>query len=360
MPLPAARHSAPAGLSPVDLAAPSGWFAVATGAELPAGAVRGARVGTEQLVVWRDPAGRVVAATAWCPHLGAHLGHVGRVTGGQLECGFHGFRFDSDGTCVATGYGGRPPKSALRLHPVREVNGAVFVWYHPDGDPPSWTLPELPRDGWNAVSWRKLEIAGHPLEVTENSVDLGHFRYIHGYDAVSQLEAPNTDGAVLRARYSMSTRRRFAGVSLPPIHAEFDVAVHGLGFSVVDLHIRSLATRLRLLVLATLIAPGRVELRLGASAAHRPDGRLPVGLSALPDSWRARVVRDFTASQLRRDVGQDRVVWETKRHLPQPLVVAGDGPIMLYRRWARQFFPSGGSELLPGSVALASGEPPMA
>lgn len=335
-----ARRLASEGSLARDLPVPSGWFAVAAGSELTTGAVRAARVGPEEMVVWRGPDGRAVASSPWCPHLGAHLGHVGRVVDGQLECGFHGFRFGSDGRCVATGYGGRGPHVALGSFPVAEVNDAVFVWYHPSGAPPTWVLPELCQPGWTGVSWSRLEIGGHPLEVTENSVDLGHFRYIHGYDSVSSVEPATTDGPVLRARYSMSTRRRIGPAALPAIHTEFDVGVHGLGFSTVDLHIRSLATRMRLFVLATPLEPGRVEVRLGTTARYRPEGRLPIGLAALPDRWRARVVRDFTSLQLRGDVGQDRVVWETKRRLSQPLVVAGDGPIMLYRRWSRQFFPT--------------------
>ncbi len=62
--------------------------------------------------MWRDASGRLGVARAWCPHLGAHLGHVGRVKGDVLECGFHGFCFDAAGQCRATGYGGRVPSRA--------------------------------------------------------------------------------------------------------------------------------------------------------------------------------------------------------------------------------------------------------
>lgn len=38
------------------------------------------------------------------------------------------------------------------------------------------------------------------------------------------------------------------------------------------------------------------------------------------------------------DVGQDVPLWEHKRYLDAPALAVGDGPIGLYRRWARQFY----------------------
>jgi len=91
-------------LSMAELPVPSGWFAVALSRELPRGRVLPARVGRQDLVAWRDETGTACVATAWCPHLGAHLGHLGRVRGPALVCGFHGFAFGADGSCLATGY----------------------------------------------------------------------------------------------------------------------------------------------------------------------------------------------------------------------------------------------------------------
>ncbi|WP_438483776.1 Rieske 2Fe-2S domain-containing protein [Streptomyces sp. S186] len=81
-----------------------------------------------------------------CPHLGAHPGHGGRVEGERLICPFHGFAFDADGSCVATGYGTRPPKAALRFRHSQEANGFVFVWQRNAGLPPQWELPRLSDD----------------------------------------------------------------------------------------------------------------------------------------------------------------------------------------------------------------------
>jgi hypothetical protein len=39
-----------------------------------------------------------------------------------------------------------------------------------------------------------------------------------------------------------------------------------------------------------------------------------------------------------RDLLQDFPVWENKAYLERPRLAEGDGPIMRYRRWARQFY----------------------
>lgn len=42
---------------------------------------------------------------AYCPHLGANLGVMGRVVGDCIECPFHGWRFrGKDGVCTHVPY----------------------------------------------------------------------------------------------------------------------------------------------------------------------------------------------------------------------------------------------------------------
>ncbi len=321
-----------------DLPMPSGWFALATSAELPPGTARAARLAGEELVVWRSASGIPSVASAWCPHLGAHLGETGHVRGELIECGFHGFCFDTTGACRATSYGHRPPsRAALRTWPVRESAGAVFAWYDRAGRPPGWLPPDLDHRGWTPIRWHRQQIVGHPLETTENSVDVGHLAFLHGYRNVAVIEPAEADGPVLRARYAMTRARPAFGIPLPPMRTEFDVVAYGLGYSQVELHVLTLGVRLRLFVLATPSRPAAVELRTGTTARLQLEPGAPPVVAALPAGLVARAVRDFTAALLRFDVGQDRQIWYSKRHVPHPVLAEGDGPIGLYRRWAAQF-----------------------
>ena len=55
-------------------------------------------------MLWRDGDGHHHLADAWCPHLGAHLGHGGRVKDGCLICPFHEWSYDTAGRNVDIPY----------------------------------------------------------------------------------------------------------------------------------------------------------------------------------------------------------------------------------------------------------------
>ena len=107
----------------------------------------------QELVIYRGDDGVVRIARAFCPHMGAHLGRVGKLEGNILRCGFHGFRYDGEGRCVATPYGSPPPAGAkLRFWEAREQNGLILTWYGASAPPrqgkyllPVLNGPLLPR-----------------------------------------------------------------------------------------------------------------------------------------------------------------------------------------------------------------------
>jgi hypothetical protein len=50
------------------------------------------------------------------------------------------------------------------------------------------------------------------------------------------------------------------------------------------------------------------------------------------------VVLQSLAAALHTQVEEDRPIWEHKVYVEPPLLVAGDGPIGVYRAWVRQFY----------------------
>ncbi len=320
---------------PVDLAFPSGWFALARGADLLPGQVQPAKLAGLDLVLFRDEAGAPHLLDAFCPHLGAHLGHGGVVREGTLVCPFHGFRFAPDGTCVATGYGSKPPRDAsLACHPVAETGGWIFAWFDPEGGAPSWHPPQLPMEGYTPVQGSVTELRTHPQETTENSVDLGHFPFVHGYRDM-QIHALVTEGPHLHTRYSFVRPSGFPGLGRD-LHVDISVHVWGLGFSFVDVVLPAIGLHTRQYVLPTPIAPRLTALRLGMALRKGPeaDWRLKLLPQWFFDGWVARKAH----SSYVEDVMQDRDVWEHKTHVARPLLVDGDGPIGRYRAWCRQFY----------------------
>ena len=86
----------------------------------------------DDLVLFRDAAGRVVALSDWCPHRGARLSLGVCEFKGTVTCPYHGYTFDGTGQCVA-GLIERPDSSfpsklRARAYPTEERMGIVFVW----------------------------------------------------------------------------------------------------------------------------------------------------------------------------------------------------------------------------------------
>jgi nitrite reductase/ring-hydroxylating ferredoxin subunit len=315
---------------------PAGWFAVAFSRDLAPGRVRRLSFAGERCVLFRTSGGEPVLMGAYCPHLGAHMGYGGRVAGESIECPFHGFRFDAAGACVHTPYEGHvPPAARAAVWPLREANGVVLAWNGPG--PPAWEVPPLPDEGWGGLRVRRWVLRGHPQEVTENSVDLGHFATVHGYRDVEVIEPAAAIGPLLTAKYAMTRPRALLG---RPVRFEIAVAVHGLGYSTVDVHVPEAGARARLFVLPTPLLGSRIALRVGMQLRERPEpAALGSWLGWLPQTLYGRIIEEFMFRGFASDVSQDFAIWKHKRFVRPPALAAGEGAIGLYRRWARQFYP---------------------
>ena len=323
---------------------PEGWYFVASRhALLKDRLIRKTWMG-ENIVVWIDEDGCVCVADAYCPHLGADLGPDagGRICAGRLVCPFHGFEFDTTGQCVATPYSDPPRTAKLRVFETHEVLGLVFAWWGIEGRPPQWSLPvDVPdQDGWCDLNIQTLRFPGHPQETTENSVDIGHLRYVHGYDSVDRTAKVSTDGPYLNSRWSFRSVREIAKLATLSFDISANAHIYGLGYSFVEIHERSIGMDLRLWVLATPVDGTLIDLSLVSQVREiRKPKRLIVGLGFLPTRLRAPIMNKFMSAQQRGDVMQDEVIWRHKRYRPRPRLCRSDGEIMPFRYYCAQFYP---------------------
>ena len=131
---------------------PRGWFVVAWSEDLPVGGVRPLKYFGRDLVLFRTESGVPKMLDAFCPPLGAHLGHGGEVKGESIACPFHAWEFDGAGRCTAIPYANKIPKKArLNTWPVAERNGVIFVWHDRDGGAPTWEVPAI--EGHGSEEW---------------------------------------------------------------------------------------------------------------------------------------------------------------------------------------------------------------
>lgn len=113
-----------------DEALASYWHPVAFSAALGREPLGTVLLG-ERVVVWRDASGAAVAARDRCPHRGTALS-LGTVDDrGCLVCPYHGWRFDSAGSCIAVPQlpAGSPLPSRARLGTFccEDRHGLVWV-----------------------------------------------------------------------------------------------------------------------------------------------------------------------------------------------------------------------------------------
>ena len=309
----------------VPLPFPHGWFCIADSDAIAPGAVTTIRAFGQDLVACRGDDGAVRVVDPYCPHLGAHLGVGGTVVGNTLRCPFHHWRFDVDsGACIDIPYAQRiPPAARLRVWPTLERFGLVFAWYHSAGVPPEWPLPEVPE--WQEETWsepivRSFDVRTHAQEMAENTVDAVHFHTVHGAPETPTLEA-RIDGHVLRATQTL----RFTTAE-GEVPGRIEIESHGCGLGI---------TRFRGLVETLLLVTGLpLEDELSRTTIRFRVKRVPDAPEAADAVGRAFV------AEIERQYEQDIPIWENKRHLAQPVLCDGDGPIPLVRQFFRQFYPT--------------------
>ena len=298
----------------------------------------------EEIVAWCDESGRVCVADAVCPHLGSHLGPEvgGQVCNGRLVCPFHGFEFDTTGQCVVTPNAPAPRAARLKVYETREILGMVFAWFGNGGRPPQWDLPNEPTTGQELceLGFNILRFRGHPQETIENSVDLGHLRYVHGYDNVNPVGSVKVESAYLKSCFDFKRVRRILGVKDLVYETSAITHVYGLGYSFVEIHEKTIDINARLWVLATPIDGTLIDLVLVSQMREiRRPRRFISGLGFLPMKLRHRLMNRILMSQQKQDVLQDVVIWEKKKYRSPPRLCRADGPIGKYRRYCRQFYP---------------------
>jgi len=261
----------------------------------------------------------------------------GEVVGESLRCPMHAFRFATDGGCVATGYGTKPPPLArAQKYPVFEQDGLVFVWLGRQGEPPSFQIPAVGVDGWSPFKSKSWALESHVQETTENSVDLGHLSVVHGYRDVEATSALQTQGPYLTASYAFSRAPILGRGSA--LRVFYTVHVYGLGYSYVAVEVPKFNLRTQQYFLARPIGPNRIELTILARARFNRASKSGYWHNRLP----MRAINSLACSAVfqayQHDVQQDFVFWANKRYKESPALAQGDGPIGRYRRWARQFY----------------------
>jgi phenylpropionate dioxygenase-like ring-hydroxylating dioxygenase large terminal subunit len=178
-----------------------GWYPVCISKEIKNKKAKSFKIFKQRIVVYRDEDGEVRALDAFCPHLGADLGN-GKVVGKHLQCYFHRWEFDKEGSLTKIPCLDKLDDSLkqtkLRSYPVKEEYGHIWVY---SGDEAAHNVIKptgLEDKEVTALYLKEITLFAHHHVMMANGVDLQHFATVHALDIkFDYLVDENSDGTFI-------------------------------------------------------------------------------------------------------------------------------------------------------------------
>lgn len=135
----------------------------------------------EDIVLWRQDNGAPAALEDKCPHRSVKLSVDSLVVDGTLRCGYHGWRFNSEGGCVLVPQTPEltpPARNAAKAYRCQERYGYVWVCL----EEPVRDIPDLPYaddPDFREVFEYQETWGANALRIGENALDLSHVSFVH-------------------------------------------------------------------------------------------------------------------------------------------------------------------------------------
>lgn len=180
------------------------WYVVAKSSEVENQPL-GVTLWKENIVLYRDQKGKINALEDRCPHRYVKLSD-GKIVENDLECIYHGWRFNNQGDCSFVPYltqEQKLPKCSIRRYPVQELNG--FIWLFP-GDDNYEQISPLNISEWDHLNYigtvSVIDCPGHFSFLIENLMDMYHGHLHDDYQAwasasLQDLKADDTQVSAL-------------------------------------------------------------------------------------------------------------------------------------------------------------------
>ena len=167
---------------------PNHWYVVARADEVNNAPV-GVMLWGQAIVLFRDAEGQIQALEDRCPHRQVKLSQ-GEVNQGELECVYHGWRFNAEGACTYIPYLTKHqqlPTCTIRVYPVQELAG--FIWLYPGdlGVLEADNIQPLGLPEWTHLNYiatvSLIDVEAHYSFLIENLMDMYHGRLHDNYQA---------------------------------------------------------------------------------------------------------------------------------------------------------------------------------
>lgn len=322
------------------------WYPIARSRDVPSDKQYGFTLFGEPLVAFRDGKGQVACLEDRCAHNCAPLS-MGKMAGGHLQCGYHGWRFGVDGRCVhIPSFPEKtpiPPRAFVKRKPTVERHGLVWMWagapeaadpaaipHYPEHDDPNWWVC---LDDVMTVNGSTVLDFDHALFI-ENVLDPSHLPFLHDGTIGAEAEAQPLRMVEHRIDPDGHLYAKFESTREPPMR------VLGPGFWFdPPCHVRVDRPEgtFRRVYHVLPVAPGKCRVvwwiawrKDALDAETRASLEDPEKRSELERQWLTRQLRIFVQDVPMLTATQQRMAMGAR---PYNCPVRGDGIALRYRRW---------------------------
>lgn len=159
------------------------WYVAALAKEVGAEGLFTRKLLDTSVLIYRKADGMPVALQDRCPHRFAPLS-LGKRVGDEVQCLYHALRFDCSGRCTHNphGTGATPPSAHVRVFPMLERYGFIWIWMG-EAVADAAKLPDFSplEEGYpNAFAATYMHMKANYELITDNVMDLSHIDHVHG------------------------------------------------------------------------------------------------------------------------------------------------------------------------------------
>ncbi len=165
------------------------WYAVEFSSKLQADDLIPFELFEQPWVLFRDPTGKVACIQDECAHRACPLS-LGKVVDGTVQCGYHGWQYNTEGSCTHMP-SCRLVEASVKSLPCVEQGGMIWAWPGPDSptEIPE-TVAQQP-DGFQLHAEVEMELPVEHGLLLENLLDLAHAPFTHTGTFAKGWSAPD-------------------------------------------------------------------------------------------------------------------------------------------------------------------------
>ncbi len=194
------------------------WYAAAWDHEVNSSSLLPRTIAGTPMTLYRTSDGRPVALADACWHRLAPLSMGKRIGNDEVQCPYHGLRFNSAGRCTQMpAQETINPSAMVASYPIEQRYRYLWVW---PGDPtladPA-TIPDMHQ--MDSPEWAgdglTIDVQANYQLVLDNLMDLTHEEFVHS-SSIGQDELSESDFEVTHTHNTVTVSRWMHDIDAPP------------------------------------------------------------------------------------------------------------------------------------------------